>query len=124
MIIIDGFEYDFPCDIEREVEVRYSELSGMLLNKNLYNDPLATYIKYSVTMAIPLTKMNEYAALFELLTDPVASHTFTMPYNTGTKTFAGHVEVVSDNWIKDSSGNKWRGTNFSIIGDEPIKVPV
>lgn len=123
MITIDGFSYDFPCDITRESEVKYSELSGMLLNRNLFNDPLGTYMRYTVTMAIPLTQMTQYAAFYELLTDPVASHTFTMPYNNGTKTFSGHVEVVSDNWIKDTNGNKWRGTNFQIIGDEPIKVP-
>lgn len=123
MITIDGIDYDFPCDLQRTVEVQASELSGMLLNKDYFNDPLATYLRYSVTMAIPLTKMSEYEDLFDVLSDPVAGHTFTLPYGTGTKTFEGRVEVVSDNYVKGSNGNLWRGTNFEIIGNEPIKVP-
>lgn len=119
MITIDGVEWDFPCDIERESEITASELSGMLLNRNYFNDPIATYIRYTVTMAIPVTKMNEYAELYEILSDPVAGHTFTMPYNTGTKTFNGRVEVVSDNYYKGI----WRGTQFTVISNEPIKVP-
>lgn len=120
MITIDGFEYDFPCDIEREAEVKSSELSGMLLNKNYYNDPLATYMKYTITVAIPINQMAAYAELYEILTDPVASHTFTLPYNTGSLTFVGRVEVVSDKYYKGI----WRGTQFTAIANEPIKVPV
>lgn len=119
MITVDGVDYDFFCDIEREAEVKSSELSGMLLNKNYFNDPLATYMRYTVTMVVPINKMADYETLYEILSDPVAGHTFTMPYGTGTRTFNARVEVVSDKFWKGI----WRNTQFTIIANEPIKVP-
>lgn len=118
MISIDGFEYDFPCDIEREAQIKSSELSGMLMDKSYHNDPLATYMQYTITMVVPITMMAEYATLYEVLSDPVASHTFVLPYNNGVVSFVGRVEVVSDRYWKGI----WRGTNFTIISNEPIKV--
>lgn len=122
MITIDGIDYDFYCDIEREAQVKSSELSGMLLNKNYYNDPLATYMQYTVNVAVPITKMSQYASLYEVLTDPVAGHTFTLPYNAGTTTFDGRVEVVSDKYVKRGEISIWRNTQFTVIANEPIKV--
>lgn len=119
MITVDGTTYDFICDIDRMAEIKASELSGMLMNKNYFNDPLATYMKYSITMAIPITEMAEYAELYEILTDPVAEHTFILPYNQSTIQVNARVETVSDRYYKGI----WRGTKFDIISNEPIKVP-
>lgn len=123
MITVDGVDYDFPCDIAREAQIRASELSGMLLNKNYHNDPIGTYMQYTITMAIPVTMMAEYSELYEILSDPVAGHTFILPYNQSTIQINGRVETVSDRYFKKGGVAVWRGTQFVIIANEPSKVP-
>ena len=120
---IDGARYDMPCSIEREAEIRSSELSGMLLDKNYFNDPIGTYMRYTITIAVPSGQEDEYAGLYELLTAPMAEHTCDMPYNQGRKTIIGRIETVSDKYYHEEDGiHVWRGTKFSIISNEPIKV--
>lgn len=123
MITVDGTDYEFPCDITREAQIQASELSGMLLNKNYHNDPIGTYMQYTITMAIPVTMMAEYAELYEILSDPVAGHTFILPYNQSTIQINGRVETISDRYFKKGGVAVWRGTSFVIIANEPSKVP-
>lgn len=127
MFTIDGITYNVFCDIERQVEIKGSDLSGMLLNKQNYKDVLGSYIQYTISMAIPVTEMAAYAELYEKLTDPVATHQITMPYNNTTITFDGTIETVSDRYFNksnDISKGVWRGTQFTAIGATPIKLPV
>lgn len=120
MLSVDGVEYDVYCDIAREAEIKASECSGMLLNKRYFNDPLATYLKYTITMAVPITKMNQYATLYDILIDPVASHRFVLPYNNTYIGFDARVEVVSDKFYKGI----WRNTQFDVIVNDPVRLPV
>lgn len=123
MFSVDGIEYDVFCDITREAEIKLSEVSGMLLNKRYYNDPLATYLKYTITMAVPVTKMDQYAALYDVLTDPVASHRFVLPYNNTFVGFDARVETVSDRYFKKGGTAVWRGTQFNVIVNDPVRLP-
>lgn len=126
MFSIDGVEYDVFCDIEREAEIKASEVSGMLLNKHYYNDVLATYIKYTITLAIPVTKMAQYATLYEVLIDPVAQHRIVLPYNNTFIGFDGRIEVVSDQYYDPTGRNQgvWRGTQFDFMVNAPVRLPV
>lgn len=119
MITIDGTTYDFFCDIDREAEVQYSDLSGQLMDKNYFADPIATYLKYTLTVVVPLTMLAEYDEFYEILTDPVAEHTVILPYGQGTIEIHGRIETVSDRYYKGI----WRGTKFTVISNEPLKVP-
>lgn len=123
MFSVDGVEYDVFCDITREAEVKSSEISGMLLNKRYYNDPLATYLKYTITMVVPIDKMDQYAQLYDVLIDPVASHRFVLPYNNTTIGFDARVEVVTDKFIKKGQMSIWRGTQFDVIVNDPVRLP-
>lgn len=118
-ITIDGTTYSFFCDIDREAEVQYSDLSGKLMNKNYFADPIATYLKYTLTVVVPLTMLAEYDEFYEILTDPVAEHVVILPYGQGTKEIHGRIETVSDRYYKGI----WRGTKFTVISNEPLKVP-
>jgi hypothetical protein len=120
---IDGAVYAMPCSIEREAEIRSSELSGLLLDKNYFNDPIGTYMKYTIAVAVPTGQENEYAGLYELLTNPQAEHRVDVPYNQGRKIIKGRIEAVSDRYYHEEDGiHVWRGTKFSIIANEPTKV--
>lgn len=122
MWYVDGTGWDVPCTIEREVEVTASEISGMLLNKQYFNDIIGTYMKYTVAIAVPIGRENQYARLYEILSDPVDAHTFVLPYNQSQITLTARVETVSDKYYGEYRGRTlWRGTKFTIIANHPTK---
>lgn len=122
MFTIDGVAYNVECSIDREAEIRASDISGMLLDRSLFWDVLGTYMNYDITLTMPLRNKGRYAALIEQLTEPVDGHAFVLPYNTGTLELTGRVEDVSDVWVKLPSGyTYWKGLKFSITANGPTK---
>lgn len=122
MFTVDGIQWNIPCTIERVAEVKSSEISGMLLNKQYFNDVQGTWMKYTVTIAVPIGYMDQYSAIYEMLTAPVDGHTFVLPYNEDTITITARVEVVSDRWVKMQDGNHWRQTKFTAFANHPSKT--
>ena len=51
---IDGTEYQMPCSIQRQAEVKASNLSGDLLDGTYYNDVIGTYMTYTIGIAVPI----------------------------------------------------------------------
>lgn len=122
MIKVDGTTYNFPCDISREARIVSSDVSGMLMNNTEYNDALATYYDYTIKIAVPITDMTDYAAFFEQVTAPVPSHTFTFPYNQGTKDIVAKVESISDRYFREVNGVQvWRSVQLNIHALKPSK---
>ena len=125
MFSVDTIQFDFPCDIERNSHIEESGNSGMMLNGNIKKDPIATYLSYTVTLVVPLTATHrtEYTRLYEILTNPVAEHTFIFPYNQTTITFKGFVSEIQDKLFRqENNANIWRGTSFTVEMTEPIKI--
>lgn len=120
--VIDGVGWNIPCTIEREAEITASEISGLLLDKTYFNDVLGTYMKYTISIAIPRGMESEYASLYETLTAPVDGHTFTLPYNQSTITITARVTNIRDRYVRLPNGkNTWRHTQFDIIANHPSK---
>ena len=125
-IIIDDAQYNMVCGIERVANVTASEISGMLLDKTYFNDIIGTFMRYTITIAIPINEEANYASLYEILTDPVADHKIILPYNQTTIEILGRIESVSDSYVRqerrDGSIIKiWRKTKFDIIANHPSK---
>ena len=120
---IDGTTYNMPCSIDRVAEIRPSDISGMLLDKKYFNDVLGTYMKYTISIAIPTGEEQTYANLYDVLTSPVASHTVNVPYTQGRITIVGRIETVSDRYYREEDGiHIWRSTKFEITANEPSRV--
>lgn len=123
MFSIDGIEWDIWCEISRVSEMTASEISGMLLNKQFFNDVLGTWLKYDVSIVVPYGKEDDYAELYEALTQPVSGHTFVFPYNNGTVQINGRIGQISDIYERMPSGqNYWRGIKFTVISNAPTKT--
>jgi hypothetical protein len=123
MITIDGNQWPVPCDIEREAEVKPSEISGMMLDKTYFNDVLGTYMRYDVSIAVPPKMARQYDELYETLTDPVDGHAFVMPHGQGTLEITGRVESVRDTLVYTASHRQyWKGITFTVIANHPSKV--
>lgn len=116
---VDGMEWNFPCTIERVSEVKASSISGQLLNGDYFNDVMGQYLRYTVTLVVPRKQESEYAALYEILTSPVAQHEFVFPYNQGTVNVKGRMERISDRYIKEGNDNLWRQTKFEVLSNKP-----
>ena len=120
---VDGTTWDVPCKIEREAEMTASEISGMMLDKTYFNDVIGTYMRYTVSLAVPFGQESDYYELYEVLTDPVAYHTIVLPYNQSNLTLNARIEVVSDEYVRTpGDGRYWRGTTFEAIAVAPTKT--
>lgn len=125
-ITVDGVTYNIATSIKREVEIRESDLSGMLLDRSYHRDIVGSYLQYTISLAIPRGSEQEYSQLFEVLSNPVESHTFILPYNQGDKQVEGMVNSISDEYYKATDNGQvviWRKISFVITSKEPYKVP-
>ena len=122
MFTIDGIQYYVECSIDREAEVKLSDISGLLLDGAIFNDVLGTYMTYDIKLTMPLKNKDRYAGLIEQLTEPVDGHVFVLPYNNGTIQVTGLVEDPADVWEKLPSGYTfWKGLKFTVRANHPSK---
>lgn len=128
MFSIDGVDFDMPASIHRKANVKSSDISGDLLNGDYFNDVIGTYMEYEITVAVPVQREEDYSALYEILSDPVPYHNVRMPYNQTTIEFRARVETISDQLYRQDDRrtvfdrNIWRGTSFTVVASEPLKV--
>lgn len=123
MITIDGIVWDVPCTIEREAEIKSSDISGLMLDKSYFNDVLGTYLRYSIKLAVPRGRMNNYYLIHAALTAPVNEHQFVLPYNDSTVTLTARVSNVSDVYVRlPNGGVAWRGIKFDVISNYPMQT--
>lgn len=121
--VIDGFSWNIPCTIERTAKITASEISGMLLNKQYFNDVLGTWMRYTISIAIPRGWESDYDSIYEILSSPVDAHSFTLPYNSSEINITGRVDVVSDTWVRlPNNKQTWRKTTFDVIANHPSKT--
>lgn len=120
---IDGFEWDFPCTVERTAEIQASDISGLLLDKTYFNDVLATYMKYDIRIEVPFNRIDEYNELYDkFLIAPVSAHEFVLPYVGGSITVVGRIDNISDVYVRTKGGGiHWNGIQFTVIGSHPTK---
>ena len=124
-ISVDGVTYDLAIGVKRTSRVISSDISGMMMDLSYYNDVIATFVDYDITVAVPLGKESDYASFYEAITDPVSSHTFIFPYNNTTVTVDARVAITSDEHVRSVSSTAvlWRRTTFTVLGNTPIKTP-
>lgn len=123
MFSIDGITWPYPCEILRSAEVKSSAISGLMLDRRWFNDVLGTYMAYAVRLAVPVTRRDDYARIYEALTDPVDGHAFVLPYNGATLSLTARVTKVSDEAARLMGGGvAWRGIRFDIAANHPSKM--
>lgn len=121
-LIIDGMDFDVRVGVRRTSEMKLSEISGLMLNRRVFNDVLGQYLSYEIDLTYPLYDQGKYASLYEILTKPVDAHVFVLPYNKETVTLTASVETVEDELLEMEDGRTfWRAARFAIIAAGPTK---
>lgn len=123
MFAIDNYTWSWPCSIERQAEVKQTEISGYMLDGSYFNDVSGTYMQYTVALATPLDARDEYTRIYELLTEPVEGHEFTFDYNQGTVRIVGRVNgVVGDVFVRLPGDSRyWKGMRVTIAANHPTR---
>ena len=125
-IIVDGVKYNVVSAVQRTAEITPSDVSGLMYNKNYYNDVIATYLKYTITIVVPKDKEGDYSDLYDVLISPNnnAVHSFILPFNQKLIQLNARVETISDDYVGQEGRNGsivklWRNTKVEVIGIEP-----
>ena len=122
MFTIDGVEWDVPCDITQNPEVKASDISGLMLDGSYFNDVIGTYLSYTVKMAVPFDRVNEFKAIYEIITAPVSGHTMILPYDDGTITINARISGISKIYVRLPNGAiYWKGIQFTATSNAPYK---
>ena len=124
MFTVDGIEWAYPCAVQRAAEVKYSSISGLMLDGSIFNDVLGTYMQYTLRLAIPLTDRDAGNTIYEKLTEPVDGHVFVFPYNASTITVTGAIKgQISDVYVRmPNGGTYWNGLKFTVAANAPSKT--
>ena len=116
MLKIDGKEYKvfavFPT-IKNSFSIKEGGNAGTAQNGREIRDILGTAYSYSMDVSPNPNFPEDFDALFELLSEPVNSHTIEMPYGQGTITFEAAISE-GERTYRGMSGGYERWAEMSV----------
>ena len=102
---VDGVEWPVKCKIVRKVELKASEISGIMMDFSYLNDCIGKWMGYDLAIVCPFGKEDLYNQLHSILSDPVDGHQFVMPDGAGTLTVTARVLSLRDTLYEGENGN-------------------
>ncbi len=123
---VDGVEYPGVnvISLERTGAVLDGSNAGRTMDGAMKRDIIGTYYNFNLELTSDYSDLEQYDALYEVITAPVDSHTITMPYGQGTMTFEAYVANVTDNLLhRRESFSKWNNMKVNFIAMEPQRRP-
>ena len=122
ILTIDGVDYDVKCRVRRSGDIRDTDISGEMLDGSYFHDVEGTYYDYEITFLYPLYDRNKYAAIYEVLTQPVDGHSFVLPYNNSTISLTAKVDLTDDELLELENGTQyWQALRFALTSNAPTK---
>ena len=110
MITIDNETFDLGIIKITSKATLDKDSLGKTMDGTKHYDVKGTYYDYDVTFNTRAMNVEEYDRLYELITEPVESHTVTLPYGQSNITFLAHTKVGSDSIVfKYGNTRKWGG---------------
>lgn len=123
---VDGVEYPGVnvISLERTGAVLDGSNAGRTMDGAMKRDIIGTYYNFNLELTSDYSDLEQYDALYEVITAPVDSHTITMPYGQGTITFEAYVANVTDNLLhRRERFSKWNNMKVNFIAMEPQRRP-
>jgi len=125
---IDGVEYPgvfVKSPIHRSFNVLDGENAGRTMDGKMQRDIIGTYYTYRLEFDASLSDPDEYDALFDALSEPVDSHTITVPFGQSSLTFEAYVSNGDDDLsrIYRNESRKWDNLAVNFIAMDPQRRP-
>lgn len=122
MIIIDGITYNVPIvSLQRKAD--FLDKSAFRTdNGNLHRELIGVFFNYNLKFAraASIEAVEEYARLWNKLTEAVPFHIVTVPNEIGDYTFTAYFSNIGDELIKSKdSVNFWRNLTVNFIAQSP-----
>lgn len=120
MFTMDGVEWSLPGDITRKFDIHDTDISGRMMNGQIFHDVDGTYLEYEITVCPNPRQMGDYYSLLAMLSRPVDGHVFVLPYDNGTIEITAKVEAPRDVWVRLPGGQVyWKGMRFTVTANGP-----
>lgn len=125
---IDGVAYNVtvPEDgIRRNYNLRDGKAAGWAKSGRKRRDVQGTYFNYEIDIETSQLNYEQYDALFEVLCEPVESHSIEVPYGQTTLIFDAAIYSGGDTLHRIKGTNKlWKGLTIKFEALAPQKVPL
>lgn len=127
MLTVDGKKYNVLIkagSLRRDFEIAEGPGSLVFLDGDEDPDVIGTYYHYSMEIDSRMTRPEEYDALWEVLSSPVAYHTVTFPYGQKTLTFEARITGGGDAFKRKLGGkNQWGEFSVEFRAKKPQRTP-
>lgn len=108
--------------LKRSFRIPDGTNAGDMLSGDYERDLVGTYYDYDLVMTTSDLAVNEYDALFEVLSAPANSHTVEMPYGMSSITFEAMISSGGDELIPMDDGTWWGNLNVTIRAKRPQRL--
>ena len=121
-IVIDGIEYPVGItELQRKADIldKYAHRDE---NGVLHREPIGTYHNYSLKIYVRPTEYDLYNRLFDVLSEPVASHMVELPHDHIR--FEGYFSSVQDSIkrINPDGTVRYTGLQCNLIAIKPRRT--
>lgn len=118
---IDGIVYDVTVKkFGRNFNVLDTKNTNRTLDGVMHRDVIGTYYNYSMELETSKLNVNEYDALYEVISSPDEKHSMTFPYGQEMYTFDAYITNGGDDLIlMKENMNLWGNLKFNIIAMAP-----
>ena len=121
---IDGEEFNIPLvKVKRESSV-LDKYATRTEGGDLQREIIGVYYNYTLTFPELNLDTEEYARLWDKITEPVEFHDFVVPSSDGTFSFTGYITTTGDELKRSRDGkNYWGGLSIKFIAKAPARTP-
>lgn len=121
-LIIDSVSYDIPViSMTRKADF-LDKFAERTADGKLHRELIGVYFNYQIQLG-SITDLNEYADLWDVLTEPTEFHTVTVPDETGSTTFTAYFASITDKVRKiKNSETYFTGLKVNFIAQEPART--
>lgn len=124
-IMVDGVHYAVNVDyatLVRQFELIEGDNGGRMISGRETRDLIGTGYSYTMKLQPDPRYIDDYDALYEVLSAPQESHMITVPYGQGSISFEAMIEGGSDTYQGKVGGKQiWKGLNISFKCIEPYR---
>lgn len=126
-LIMDGVTYRVRIvynSLARAFELLEGPTAGAMFSGRDERDLTGTKFTYSMAFKADPRYLADYDALFDALSDPVNSHTITVPYGQTTLTYDAMIKGGSDTYVGKIAGvQRWDGLRIDFYAISVQKEP-